>query len=397
MNPNRRSITVIALALLAASVPGNGDTQTGSGGEPSPVSTGNGVAVEIPRDSAAGLEPGPLEHERARLSIRMQGTKLGGAVGGIGSAGDAVDIGGAAGVGVGVTRGLCSDFTGPLNPAHRERVSAAHIWEVRARFTDVVTDRLVFDLEWVRWDRNDDGQLVRGRGDTRRVDLNEGERHLIDFVEVTQVETGQHCHTNVLIDIGAELQEDPALAGTELIYDLWFVEREGTSVVESRKAGIAARQGQRAGIEFEWIVHDLGHSSAGSPFVVAELDTEILGRARRDGSIDLSVRAGRWFRVGYPTYDPVGGLGAGGRMHVNVRPGEVIELVMPSSGGSSTNYRDPEADHSSRKLPHWDPALLEDASWDGVLVTEDAALVNYGRYFEGRQFSLLVSARVGDQ
>lgn len=344
------------------------------------------------------LQPFPLDGERVVLHVTMAATNVGGSTRDIGDTRSTTRNGGRAAVGVEVTRGLCGSYSGPLDPSREPSKWSWYGWEISATFVDTRTDRFTFDLEWSRWDRDAGGRRVASRGDTRRITLNEGDEHVLDFLEAAELDGAQHCNTNVVVRVGVTIEEDPQLADVELLYDLWFVERDADHVVETRQARILAQQGQRAKVEFTEIRHDLGRPSAGNPFVVAELSAGVLGRARRDGSIDLSVNAGRWFRVGYPSYPPVGGIGAGGRLYLNVQPGEVVELTMPtSSHSSSTNYRDPDTYVRTRDLAQEGRELLEDADWDGILATDDATMVHYGRYFEGREFSLMISAKIQHQ
>ncbi len=65
---------------------------------------------------------------------------------------------------------------------------------------------------------------------------------------------------------------------------------------------------------------------------IIDISGAVQGRLRPDGSVDVRVGMGRWIGGALTGQPRTGGIGDGGHKIVNLRPGEVVSLVLPSQG-----------------------------------------------------------------
>jgi hypothetical protein len=179
---------------------------------------------------------------------------------------------------------------------------------------------------------------VKVGGDTRRISLREGERHVLDFAEVEADEVGERgCYRNVTIDVTAKVIEGPSLAGELLRYDLWHRHNGGPGQRTAlQRQQMVGRQGRAMEFRFAPLRFPVpgARLEDGSEIEsILEVLGKVRGRIRADGTIDVSLDATRWVdaeRAGTPRR---GGIGGGGTKRFNVAPGETVTMRLPTPSG----------------------------------------------------------------
>lgn len=317
------------------------------------------------------------EHGRARAFLK------------VGERGRAVGAAGKTGSG---PRDLCMMFVGDSRKGPPEDYFSygKHMWyaDFEALAADMRSIRLAVD--WSRYDATGEGRMERARGDRRVLTLEEGERHLLDFVEY---EPGPdwHCGRNMTVSVEVEVDEDPALEDELIQYHLVVVPGDGRPRPATFKL---AAQGDLVELllpDVRWPLAEVEFADGSTPEVLGDFSATVRGRVRPDGRIAIDLRAHRWLAIVPPGEDRNGGIGDGGRRVLNVPSGEAIELVMPVPSGSSLNWAEGTSDRDAIERLH---ALLENPpeNWKGYAEDSGQVLVHYPTYFGGTRMSFILTA-----
>jgi len=124
---------------------------------------------------------------------------------------------------------LCWNGSGGMKPsddpaAKRAEIFAsqkpAHYWWAEYRVLPSEIGKVALEVTWEHWSTVGTGTPVRVAGDTRRIEMREGEKHVLDFVSFTP-SADDYCASNVQIAITAKVEEDPQFQNESLAYDVW--------------------------------------------------------------------------------------------------------------------------------------------------------------------------------
>jgi hypothetical protein len=294
--------------------------------------------------------------------------------------------------------GLCMSLTSsdPAGGAEEHLGKARHLWFAELEALRADMRDMTLAVEWVRYDASEGGDTRRAKGDRRVITLEEGQRHLLDFVDY-EPESDWYCGRNAAVYVEVGVEEDPALADERIAYELWLVVEEPDGERITRRAHATARQGERSELDLPSVRWPLpgAQFADGSPAeVLGQFDTSVRGRVRPDGKIAVDLRAGRFLSVVPEGERRRGGIGDGGRRVVRVAPGEAVELVLPETMGASTMFVEGTGDREvSRRLD----ALRSDppADWDGYAAEDGHVLTHFPSFFEGTKMSLILKASRG--
>jgi len=366
------------------------------------LSLADGPPPAVSETESQEREVGPLDGEEVWIRILLFGTeesganKQGASAGGGGllyTAVGSVDEEGRP------TGALCSRGTGSTRrerDLEELRGEAAHLWTVEARVLEARTEHVRFELDWARYDATHGGRSEKARGDHRVIMLREGETHVLDFIDRDPGGGPGHCPRNITIEIEAGVTEDPQFADTQIDYDLWLVDESPDGTRRTRHVETLKAQGERFDAVFDlmrWSIPDARFPDGTTAEVAGEVRLSARGRLRRDRTVDMTVGATRWVGVVPAGGKRRGGVGAGGERSVNLNPGEPLEIVLPTPGGSHAEW--------VRGRDSGSAVVFESDGGpgrsDGVTAEEGRLRVDFKRFFAGHKMSLIVTVRPESQ
>jgi hypothetical protein len=202
----------------------------------------------------------------------------------------------------------------------------------------IVTWRLAFRLQ--AFDRQTATIEVRWRRDVEEgANLQPGEDHdgaftwraaegdsrVLDLVRQTPA-ARPGCDSQA-ISLEYKAIGPDELREASIAYDLWLVQRLPSGDAHTRRLQAAGRQDDAVRFAFPAVAIDapgVGPRPGGTTLDVS-VQGQVRGRVRRDGRLDIAVDAGRLVMA--RGLGP--GLGASGRTHLTVAPGETVELEPP--------------------------------------------------------------------
>jgi hypothetical protein len=196
-----------------------------------------------------------------------------------------------------------------------ETASAA--WRVEARPVSIGSDEAVVDLRWSRRVRRPGLFFEQDVDREERLTLRDGARGILDVVRSTGSTPGVCESFAIALELRFGSTADERDAG--LGFDLWLIDRGAASAPPTR---VRTQGGQGTDVDYSFPPIPLAGKAGPITLSVGGLLT---GRARRDGTIDLTfdtrqvVRDDRGFRSG------------GGRARLLVQPGETIEFELPDA------------------------------------------------------------------
>jgi hypothetical protein len=238
-------------------------------------------------------------------------------------------------------------------------------WQIEVRRVSATIDNISLEVKIHRESRGPDGQL-RVAGDERRViKLAESEPHVIAYVDGGPESAGCHA-ANAIFQITASIKSDEE-ARQLVVFDVWLVHDDGQGTRSSEHSHATA-VGLTAGrVSFRPLTWPLPNTAC---TVQMEVTTELRGRARSDGLIDVSVEPRRSIRLVFsnqPGSNRFGRPPGSGRKTLTVKPDEAVELVLP---------REPNG-------------RLTDSRCSGPVSGLDV-----GTFFQGHKTSVILKVRV---
>ena len=314
---------------------------------------------------------------KARVELRLLSTQRSGATG------PAASTGGELAVGEKWVAGVYGDFDGSHGAGGwLVGGTAGYAWRLEARLVSVGINSVQVAITWGRYHRGS-GAETPEVGDSRVVNLMTAQRHVLDSVQSEDPESDE---ANFVVEIGANLVEDPAYANAAIDYDVWFVHDDDAGQKTARRLHIVGSQGEWRAFSFRPFGFGLDGSllAVGAPApVVANADGEIIGRLRADGTIGLAIR--NRFGIDCSVEGMPGGSGANvsrgrGEKELIARDGETISLEMPTGIGWCTISPPPDDRVPARA---------------GVKTMKGGVRITGADFFRGDRFSLLVTVRRG--
>ena len=238
---------------------------------------------------------------------------------------------------------LCMDSAGtprtdetPVAKKRELSSRAPHVWWAEVKALPREIGRVELEITWEHLFAERSGEPVKVAGDTRRISVREGERHVLDFVEVDAVSEGG-CYRNVTVDVTAHVIEGPSLAGALLRYDLWHRHTAGpgrrTALQRLQMVGEHGRAMEFRFAPVRFPVPGARLEDGSEVESIIEVSGEVRGRIRADGTIDVSLDATRWVDAEKAGSPRRGGIGGGGTKRFNVVPGETVTMRLPTPSG----------------------------------------------------------------
>jgi len=217
-------------------------------------------------------------------------------------------------------------------------------WMADASVVEASTGHLVLSASWKRFTRGPGGEAVESAHESiPRLSLREGERALLDYA-VPPANNQQRCARNYLLELTAEVMEDPVFADRQIVYDLWLVHETAGGLKETAHTQLIAGQGERVPFAFakQKLAAVTGGAGSDQKLQVA-ISGHVRGRIRRDGPIELALGSERALSYVAPDGSNDGSVADAGEKNVRVQPGEGIrvELPPPSQGPTGGDARAP--------------------------------------------------------
>jgi len=278
----------------------------------------------------------------------------------------------------------------------------AHVWKVTVTPVDYQAAKEKVDVDWTRYEAGSGGRPVAsGR---QRLLLLQGQRSILDLVHA---QPGARC-AHVELDVVASAKEDAAFADTVLQYDVWLVHRDPAGRKDSRHMILTGLQGSELPFDFAPLRFDVPKFVAGQYDynVAAKVRGHIRGRLGPDGNITLEVGTTRMNALalrGEFADPPIAGEG---RKILQVKPGEAVEIELPSWSGFSGRYASP-ADAEAGKgtvtrigvgggtgaIGGARGAIKDTKTAEPISYSGGRIVVTFPRFFDGHQFSMIVQAK----
>lgn len=279
-------------------------------------------------------------------------------------------------------RNLCTNSCGSIREEDdpnevRERVfktqGPAHYWSFAYRVLPAEIGKVSLEVAWEHWSQVGTGTAIKVGGDTRRIEMVEGERSVLDSV-FFDPPPNDYCASSVQVAIGAHVMEDPSLQYELLSYDVWFEHEEASGRITRRRFEGIGRQDEEVSfhvLPMRFPVPD-ARTVDGVPYdAILEMSGSIRGLVRKDGSIQVRLSAGRWTDVEEHGKPRRGGIGDGGKKIFTIEPGETVRMTLPVPGGSN--------------------GINETVTRNGVVIGKNEVKVDNAVFYEGSQDSIILT------
>jgi hypothetical protein len=263
----------------------------------------------------------------------------------------------------------------------------AHVWKITVTPLGYEDGRATMRLEWARYKAGGSQQPVASA--SLQLTLDEGERRPLDMLHA---DAGSQCPGNsAVLDVTADMVEDPASADELLRYDLWLVHKDAQGRESRRQYTATVRHGGLVDYAFaplRFQVPDQPGSTRRFD-VLLTLKGSVRGRLEADGKIRLLLESLAARHLGVRGAAPAArGSGGQGRKSLEVTPGEAVEIKIPTPNGWAAMGLN-EGDKISGRIgfaqggPKTAPA-------QAVSVEDGAVRVSYEKFFEGHETSLIL-------
>lgn len=216
------------------------------------------------------------------------------------------------------TRGQCSSSAHfPAGDIAAFDATASASWRIAASLVKIEGEEATVD---VRWSRRVPRPGVLREGSVEREErltLREGARGILDLVRAARPSASVCESFGIAIELRFESSIDEWRAG--LGFDLWLIDRGAPSTPPAR-----VRTQGRQGADVTYAFPPLELQTTAGPVTLSSSGV-VTGRARRDGTIDLT------FDAEQAVHDDRGSRSGGGRKRLVVKPGETIEFELPEA------------------------------------------------------------------
>jgi hypothetical protein len=269
-----------------------------------------------------------------------------------------------------------------------------HVWQISATAVKVADGRFFFDLDWKRYAHGGSDRPV-GSG-RQQLALTDGQRHVIDLLHAG---AAAPC-VSVVVDIGVQEREDPAVADEALDYDLWLVHTDPAGRKRTHRVVLTGLHGARMPFAFPSLRFEVPRLLADqyNLEVVARIGGEIRGRLNADGTVWLELSTTRRDTIERRGDEPIRWMpGGSGRKLLTLRPGEAVEVEIPVGGGTmGTRAREQAAEGSTTAVAgglRGGTGGAAAAPSGPVLLRGNSYVVNFGPFFEGHRVTLIIQAK----
>jgi hypothetical protein len=215
-------------------------------------------------------------------------------------------------------RGQCSSSANfPAGDLAAFDTTASASWRIEASLVKIDGEEATVDVRWARRVPRP-GVLQEGSVEREeRLTLRDGARGILDVVRAAGPAPAVCDSFAIALELRFGSSTDERSAG--LGFDLWLIDRGSASTPPMR-----VRTAGRQGADVNYVFPPLKLTGAEGPVTVSSSGV-VTGRARRDGTIDLTFDAEQLVHNGR------GSRSGGGRKRLLVRPGETIEFELPDA------------------------------------------------------------------
>ncbi len=242
------------------------------------------------------------------------------------------------------------------------------LWRLDTQVLGVSSTATTLQLRWSR-SRTIQGRTEADQGDTRTLTLGLGEYHVFDYVAAAP-DSPSSC-ANLVLRILAEPVPRPDPQPL-LAVDLWLVDEtdSGQRWVHQQVKG---RSGQPLPFRLDALKWSpsgsRSHADAVGPSIGLDVRGTVNATLRPDGPVDVSIRAARSVTWGGAR------LSGEGQQEFRCAFGESVAILLP----------DPVGEAASRSTAAAGAKFAE-----GVFARGETTVVDFARFFAGRQTSLYV-------
>lgn len=198
------------------------------------------------------------------------------------------------------------------------------VWTLEARKVSVDGDTATVDLRWTRAVHEPGLQPDASITTEQRMVLREGGRGILDVV--TGPANSEGVCPAFAVGVGLEFGSDADVPDAGLEYDFWLV-RSGRTERPTRARAVA-RQGHSTRYAFQPLALASDGSPASDARATMNWSGAITGRARSDGTIDLSVDA---FVAVMDAERSSSKASSSLRKQLRVRDGETVDIEFPAT------------------------------------------------------------------
>jgi hypothetical protein len=246
--------------------------------------------------------------------------------------------------------GCRTNVSMPAVPDGRVPEQAVHVWEGRLTVRAASLERIDLDIDWKRYVRGADGQPRVVAGDRRSVQFGEGQRLLLDFVDMRSMPGSESC-SSLALELKASVAEDPGLVQRAIDYDLWLVDEGPGGRSANRRWQVTAKHGEARDFEFATLRRSVPIRGAGegtSARVNTHVSGHVRGRVMSDGSLEVALFANR----GDSEEGGSWGVGGAGGKRARVAASETIRLELPAPAEAPRHPGEAveEIDHDGKVL-----------------------------------------------
>jgi hypothetical protein len=260
------------------------------------------------------------------------------------------------------------------------------VWKVTVTPLAYEDGQAKMQVEWTRYKSGTQQPVL---SQTLQLQLREGERRPLDMLHA---DASSRCPgQSVVLDVSADVVEDPAVADEVLRYDVWLVHKDAQGRETRRQYTATVRHGGLAEYAFPPVrfqVPDQPGSERRFDVLMIVKGT-IRGRLERDGKVRVQLESLAARHLGVRGQAPaVEGAAGRGRKSVEVTPGEAIEIKIPAPNGwAAMAATEGGKLNGSFGIAQGGPKTAPPSA---VTVENGAVRVSYEKFFEGHDTALIL-------
>jgi hypothetical protein len=280
---------------------------------------------------------------------------------------------------------LCGGGVGGDRPIQDLLKQSSFVWKITLIPVKQVEARVIFDLEWARYQADSPARPVMQGMST--LTLAEGQRQVIDLAHGAAGSSRCGAESTV-IEVGAAVQEEPKLAAAILQYDLWLTHQAPGGAKQVRHFTGMGTQGAEIAFAFLPLRFQLQPRtpSQATYDVITSVKGTLRGRLQDDGRIALTVDTSRRDGLGPRGEAAAGDAGNSGVKRLEVGESEAVEIELPATGGSSSIPVDTGA--RTAPAPGTRPPTI-----DGVTVADGRIRIDHAQFFAGQRTALVLQVK----
>jgi hypothetical protein len=262
-----------------------------------------------------------------------------------------------------------------------------HVWKVTVTPLAYEDGRAKMRIEWARYKSGGGQKPVAFQ--SMELQLAEGEHRPLDMLHG---DAASQCPgQSVVLDVSANVVDDPAVADELLRYELWLVHKDAQGREIRRQYTATVRHGQLTEYSFVPIKFEVPDQPGSERRFDVSLTMRgsMRGRIEPNGRVRLLIESFAARQLGVRGTAPaVRGPAGAGRKNFEVTPGEAIEIKIPAPNGWAAMATTEGGKLSGRLgIAQGGPKT---APANAVSVEDGALRVSYEKFFEGHDTALIL-------